>query len=512
MAWELRKTGPGDNVAVEAQTDPFAAPKWAPPVWRMPEGLVLLVGLVRGLIGAVVFLVRNIVPVSALAALGWLAHVLGRTGSLVLFVSVMVGLVVWAVVGRVSFVRVVGRPVRARWRRLAVYRRDWQPVLTTAGLTRMYQRRVYLPSLLRVTCGPASDRVLVRMLKGQAPEVWEKAAANLAHGFGAQLVRVRPGTVVRCFWSASARWPGRRLVRREVVRPGRVWLEFVRRDALAEPIPALPVPDAAAVDLRGLVVGCLEDGSPWRLRLLGTHVLVAGATGSGKGSVLWSVVRALLPLMRAGLVEVWAVDPKRMELSYGRRLFEAFGRYSSDPHGGMVKLLEDAATDMNARAEEFAGVTRSFAPTVEHPFRVVIVDELAFLTAYCPERDLRKRAESALAVLTSQGRSVGYCVIGAQQDARKEVNNLRNLFPTRIALRLDEDEQVDMVLGDGSRDRGALADLISPVPQIGAGVGFVRLETVPDPVRVRAAYVSDADIRAMTALAVEDVPDVREAS
>jgi len=39
--------------------------------------------------------------------------------------------------------------------------------------------------------------------------------------------------------------------------------------------------------------------------------------------------------------------------------------------------------------------------------------------------------------------------------------SIRNLFPDRIAMRLDEPEQVDMVLGDGARDRGALADLIS---------------------------------------------------
>ena len=66
--------------------------------------------------------------------------------------------------------------------------------------------------------------------------------------------------------------------------------------------------------------------------------------------------------------------------------------------------------------------------------------------------------------------------------------SLRNLFSTRIALRLDESDQVDMVLGDGARDRGALADEISPLPRIGAGVGYVRLEASPDPVRVRAAY------------------------
>jgi DNA segregation ATPase FtsK/SpoIIIE, S-DNA-T family len=89
------------------------------------------------------------------------------------------------------------------------------------------------------------------------------------------------------------------------------------------------------------------------------------------------------------------------------------------------------------------------------------------------------------------------CVVGALQDPRKDVISLRNLFATRIALRLDESDQVDMVLGDGARDRGALADEISPLPEVGAGVGYVRLEASPDPVRVRAAYVTDHDIRAM---------------
>ena len=101
---------------------------------------------------------------------------------------------------------------------------------------------------------------------------------------------------------------------------------------------------------------------------------------------------------------------------------------------------------------------------MEFPFLVVLVDELAFLTAYQPDRDLRKRAEAAIATLTSQGRSVGVCVVGALQDPRKDVISLRNLFSTRIALRLDESDQVDMVLGDGARDRGALADQISPLP------------------------------------------------
>ena len=128
---------------------------------------------------------------------------------------------------------------------------------------------------------------------------------------------------------------------------------------------------------------------------------------------------------------------------------------------------------------------------------MIFVDEVAFLTAYQPDKKLRERAIAAIATLTTQGRAVGYCVVGALQDPRKDVLTIRNLFPDRIAMRLDEPEQVDMVLGDGARDRGATADLISSDSGTGAGIAYVRLEADPDPVRVRAAWVSDDDIRAM---------------
>jgi S-DNA-T family DNA segregation ATPase FtsK/SpoIIIE len=200
--------------------------------------------------------------------------------------------------------------------------------------------------------------------------------------------------------------------------------------------------------------------------------------------------------MRAGLAEVWALDPKLMELSFGRELFQ--GRYAADP-ADCADLLDEAVSVMQKRAARFAGLQRSHVPTIEDPFVLVLVDEVAFLTAYQPDKQLRQRISAALSTLATQGRSVGVGVMAALQDPRKEVMNIRNLFPDKIALRLDESEQVDMVLGDGARDRGALADHISPVPEQGAGVAYMRLETSPEPIRVRAAYVSDADIRAMVA-------------
>ena len=231
------------------------------------------------------------------------------------------------------------------------------------------------------------------------------------------------------------------------------------------------------------------------MRLHGTHLLIAGATGAGKASLLWGLVRAMFPLLQAGLARVLAADPKLMELAYGRIIFDTYGQYAADP-AAIAAMLERPSPTCRCGRPGSPGAARPHSHP-RHPFTVVLVDEVAFLTAYQPDRKLKERIMAALATLTTQGRAVGYCVVAALQDPRKDVLTIRNLFPDRIAMRLDEPEQVDMVLGDGARDRGAACELISADPATGAGVAFVRLEADPDPVRVRAGWVTDADIRAM---------------
>ena len=215
--------------------------------------------------------------------------------------------------------------------------------------------------------------------------------------------------------------------------------------------------------------------------------------------IIWGLIRAIFPMLKAGLVRLLGADPKRMELSYGREIFDSHGQYAADP-ADIAAMLSKAVADMQDRAEQLGGRQRDHTPSAAFPFVVIIVDEVAFLTAYHPDKQLRERIKADLATLTTQGRAVGYCVVAALQDPRKEVMSIRNLFPDRIAMRLDEPEQVDMVLGDGARDRGAACELISTDPATGAGVAFVRLEADPDPVRVRAAWVADHDIRAMAAI------------
>ena len=165
----------------------------------------------------------------------------------------------------------------------------------------------------------------------------------------------------------------------------------------------------------------------------------------------------------------------------------------------VAALLEAAVAVMHDRAGQFGGRTRSFTPSTGFPFVVVLVDELAFLTAYQPERDLRKRAEAAIATLTSQGRSVGVCVVGALQDPRKDVISLRNLFsdPHRAAAgRVRPGGHGARRRRPGSRRPGR-PDL--PASRRRRGGGVRAAGGLPRPVRVRAAYVSDADIMAMAA-------------
>ena len=456
----------GDQLAQIDNPDPFAVPVWRSPVHRTPEAAIWIIQLLRLLWRVTWFILTHplLDAITGTVLLAWLR--LGWPGEILLTGIAISGFSGLRLVRPDWFARLITVPLGDWWRRV-FYRRRWRAAMTLAGLAPRYRGQYMLPVLGEVHRDGAADLVSVGLVTGQAPKDYADRSENLAHAFGARLCRVHDGG------------------------PGWVELELVRTDTLADPIPALPV--SSSVDLGGLPVGRCENGTPWLLRILSTHVLIAGATGSGKGSVIWSLIRALLPAMAAGWVRVWALDPKRMELSFGRSLFDQYACHAP----GMVDLLEAAVEVMHDRAARFGGITRTFTPTPEFPFLLVLIDELAFLTAYQPDRDLRRRAEAAIATLTSQGRSVGVCVTGALQDPRKDVISLRNLFPTRIALRLDEPDQVDMVLGDSARDRGALADLISPLPEQGAGVGYVRLEGSPDPVRVRAAWVTDDDIRAM---------------
>ena len=121
-----------------------------------------------------------------------------------------------------------------------------------------------------------------------------------------------------------------------------------------------------------------------------------------------------------------------------------------------------------------------------------MIDELAMLTAYGDRSSVRDALRLLAEVLT-QGRAADHGVAGYVQEPTKDVVDVRELFDTRICLGVTAACHVDMALGDGARDRGALADEIPGDPDH-AGIGFVIDTGSRLPVRFRAGWVTDGDI------------------
>ncbi|APU18385.1 FtsK/SpoIIIE domain-containing protein [Actinoalloteichus sp. GBA129-24] len=396
----------------------------------------------------------------------------GWPAALVLGAVLALVLVGWWWRFRRSFVRLVLAEVRSEWRRLTVYAPVWHRTMRFCHLERTVNRKTHVPVFVRVRADGWRDRVTVRLLHGQAPGEFEVRAEALAHSFGARSCRIR------------------------VIGPRRIVLDLLHGDPLTRPVSPPPLPDAAddaagctAKDLERVPVGVTEAGKTWLLKLLGSHVLAVGATGAGKASVVWSLLWSLAPLLRSGVVRVYGIDPKGgMELGKAPDLFH---RLVFNNGLEAAELLEDVANEVKQRAESFRGRRRGWSVDCGQPFLLLVVDELADVVAYQTDRKLKERANSALQTITSQGRAPGVCVIGELQDPRKEVLSFRHLFPTRIALRVDEPGQVDMVLGDGVRERGAAAHEISETTP---GVAWVKYTDRREPLRVRAFHVTDTDL------------------
>jgi DNA segregation ATPase FtsK/SpoIIIE, S-DNA-T family len=416
-------------------------------------------------------------PIVALlvAVTGYAYWEFGRVGPALFCGVILAVLVGWRLVDAEGFSESVTWRVWSSWRAWRTYGRHWESAMTMAGLGDRYLGEHYVPVLLTARCRPAVDVLTVQLLQGQHPDDFARAAETLAHSFGMLSCRSR------------------------VAAPGLVRLEFTRVDRLAEVVPALPVPDEP--DLMALPIGIREDGSVMTMPLRGVPTLMAGVAGSGKSSLLWSVIRAVGPLIRDRVVQLRVCDPKGgMELTAGEPLYYRFAYQGA---ASMARLLEEAVEDMRERAGRLRGKTRLHTPSAAEPLIVVILDELAALTAYVTDRDLKRRIEAALALLLQEGRAVGVVVIGALQDPRKDIVKQRDLFPVRIALRLVERDASDMVLGPHAREHGAKCDRIDPSTP---GVGFMWCDGEAEPTRFRAAYVTDDDIAEMVELYRPDRP------
>jgi S-DNA-T family DNA segregation ATPase FtsK/SpoIIIE len=399
----------------------------------------------------------------------WIGVCYGPVFGLVLAAVSGLALAAWSQISPPSFQRWVTQRMRTQWRIWWVYRRRWTAICTLHGLTAKLDEQTLVPALCSVTIGATSDVVVVRILTGQSVADWQNKSEALAEALRARRVTIRS------------------------IKPGAISITAHHGDALATPIWLRRPATDTTVDLSSVRLGVTEAGMWWRLPVLGQHILVAGATGSGKGSVLWSIIAGLAPAVRTGQVRLCVIDPKGgMELGAGAPLFRVF---CHDATGTTVELLRALVRLMHERANRLRGRTRLHAPTPTEPLFVIVIDEIAALTGYVTDRKARTEIEQLLGLLLSEGRAVGISVVAAIQDPSKDTLPVRQLFTVRIGLRLTEATQTAMVLGPGARDAGAECDLI---PDATPGVGYVMIDGTAEPQRVRAFHVTDGDITTLT--------------
>jgi S-DNA-T family DNA segregation ATPase FtsK/SpoIIIE len=412
--------------------------------------------------------------------------------SLVITLGVAAGVLIgWRLLSLASFDAWAGRHLRSWWLRWTIYgpklpvwlracglgttQRDLAPVVLAVtplaralGRTHRAVPAAHLPIVLGVRSGASWDEVRVQLVPGQKPEDVDEAARALASARGVARCQVRELT------------------------PNVVSIDFQRRNLLTEPVSCRDLAELArtpgsGVDLRRVWSGRTEYGQDWHLPLAGGHTLTAGATGAGKNSVMWCPLVSAAPAIRDGLVRVSGIDPKGMELAYGRRIFARYAVTGPDA----LTLLDDLIDTMAARKAAFAGRVRTVPISAEHPLELLEFDEIGALTKYT-DRKIREAITERVALLTTQGRALGFTVRGYVQEPTKETIPVRELFPRRICLRVSAKSHVAMVLGDQAYERGAWANRIN---EHEAGTGYVFGEGLREPLRIRAGWVPDETIK-----------------
>jgi len=223
------------------------------------------------------------------------------------------------------------------------------------------------------------------------------------------------------------------------------------------------------------------------------HLLVAGATGSGKSVCVNALITSLLMRARPTEVRMVLMDLKRVELAAYNGLPHLLVPVITEPEHAKA-ALNWAVREMEQRYKLLAAHTvRNIAGFNERavvddsepmPYVVLIIDELADLIM----REGRK-VEDAIVKIAQKARAVGIHLVLATQ--RPSVNVVTGLIkanvPSRIAFAM-----ASMVDSRTVLDAPGAEDLI------GRGDMLYQPVDLPRPVRVQGVFVNDAEVAEVT--------------
>lgn len=231
------------------------------------------------------------------------------------------------------------------------------------------------------------------------------------------------------------------------------------------------------------------------------HLLVAGATGSGKSIFINTLILSLIYRNSPALVRLILVDPKRVELSLFNGIPHLLNPVIIEPDK-TIEALKWAVREMDRRyrllSKSGARNLMSYNannPEEALPMIVIIIDELADLMS-THARDV----EGIIVRLSQMARAIGIHLVLATQ--RPSVNVITGLIkaniPTRVAFNVAS--QVD------SR---TIIDMGGAEKLLGNGDMLFLSGDQSKPVRLQAAFVSEEEVRRVVADLVANNPEAQ---
>jgi S-DNA-T family DNA segregation ATPase FtsK/SpoIIIE len=132
------------------------------------------------------------------------------------------------------------------------------------------------------------------------------------------------------------------------------------------------------------------------------------------------------------------------------------------------------------------------------PIYLTVIDELAYYSATVGTKAEREKFNNSLRDCVARGRKCARRYVVATQRPSSDIvpTSLRDLFGYRWAFRCATDDSSDVVLGKGAAKSGHTA---AAIPDQARGVGLLRAEGKRVPRRVKAAYLTDDELRRIAA-------------